>query len=386
MRSFRSVLSIVFSMGLITAPLTATAQVKMSNPGEKIQSSQNSFAQFTPNPQSSTRINYDTWSDLLEVMVLSTGQSTRISAPKPTPITGSRLVIGHKSAFRLEGNKIAFSKFKPDFLSLISDYRIELDEIGNTIDIASLSRNEQLAYWMNLHNVVVIEQIAIAYPVITPTSLNVGSDKQNLYDAKIVNIKGTALSLRDIRENIVFKNWSDPVVIYGFFLGDLGSPSIQNYAFDADNVQTAIDIIAYEFTNSLRGFSRGRVSKIYGDVAPFFFPNFQKDLTNHLSKYMRDDVADELSRYSDLKVTSYAYTVADIVGGYGNRTQGLPVQRRSREGSLYGDLKNDAFSAYISELTKKFRKLNDMGLTKRGTVIIEDIETIVNENELVDDN
>lgn len=336
---------------------------------------------FTPNPVSGRHIDYETWGNLLEVMVLSTGQSTRISAPKPTPITGSRLVISHRSPYRLEGNKIAFSRFKPGFTSLITDYRKELELIGSSIEISALSKNEQLAYWMNLHNVVIIEQIALAYPVRVPSKIKVGPEKEHLHDAKIINIKSHRLSLRDIREKIIFKNWTDPAVMYGFFLGDIGSPSIQNYAFSSDNVQTALDIIAYEFTNSLRGYSRGKVSKIYSDNAEYFFPNYQSDVKNHLLKYMRDEVADELQRYGDIQPTRYVYAIADVVGGYGNRTQGLPVARRSQNGDLYSDLRNDAFSSFLSELRSKYRKLNEMGLTKRGTVIIEDIETITSRNE-----
>jgi len=372
-------LTLTIASGIFLLTMANPAHGQLN--GQENIMSMSGFERFAPNPASAQHIDYQTWGDLLEFMVLSTGQSTRVSAPKPTPTTGSRLVLAHKSPFRMEGNKIAFSKFKPEFTELISGYRQELEDIGNSINIAQLSRNEQLAYWMNLHNVTIIEQIALAYPETTPISLKIGPHQERLHEAKIINIRGQALSLRDIRENIIYKNWADPVVIYGFFLGDLGSPSIQNYAFSSENIQTALDVIAYEFTNSLRGFSRGRASKIYSDTQAYFFPNFQKDLKIHLRKYMRDDVAEELSRYENLKVAGYPYRIADVVGGYGNRTQGLPVARRSQNGDLGADLRNDAFSAYMTELREKYIMLNKMGLTKRGTVIIEDIETIVSENE-----
>ena len=337
---------------------------------------------FKPRPTDPTEIDYSAWSELLQVMVLPTGQSTRLSAPKPSPMTGTRIILSHKSPYRMEGNKIAFSKFHPEFTALVSEYRRELEMIGTDIDISKLARNEQLAYWMNLHNVTVIEQIALAYPETSPADLKIGSPKAPFHDAKILSVGDSKLSLRDIRENIVYENWSDPVVMYGFFLGEIGSPSIQNYAFNAGNVQTGLNVSAYEFVNSLRGFRQGRVSKLYRDNAGYFFPDFQQDVRVHLEKYMRDNVSEELSRYKSLSVGKYEYMIADIVGGHGNRTQGLPVQVTSADSAVGIKLRNDPFAAYISELREKQIKLREMGLTKRGTVIIEDIETITNENEI----
>lgn len=369
---------LIVTTSIFSLMIASPTYSQSANLGSSISASGN--VHFSPRPASVQHIDYEAWSDLLEVMVLSTGQSTRTSAPRATPNIGSRIILTHTSPYRLEGNKIAFSRFAPKFTALISDYRQELEEVGNSINIEELSKNEQLAYWMNLHNVVIIEQIALAYPIVKPTALKVGPNKDPLHEAKIINIKGQALSLRDIREDIVYKNWNDSAVIYGFFLGDLGSPSIQNYAFNAENVQTALDIIGYEYANSLRGFRQGRVSKVYSDVQAYFFPDFQKDLRIHLRKYMRDEVAEELSRYDNLKDGRYPYRIADVVGGY-DRGQGNAFQSFDRDSTINPTVRNPAFDSFLNELREKYRKLNRLGLTNRGTVIIEDIETIVNDNE-----
>jgi len=375
-RSFSSVLSIVLSLGLITVPLTASAQVMMTTSGQKVQNSQNGYTQFTPNPQKSTRINYDTWDSLLEEMVLYSGPSDRRRMSTPQAITGSLIVRGHKSAYRLEGNRIPYSQIAKDFAQYITEYRRDLEEIGTRVDISSLAKNEQLAFWLNLHNVAIIEQISKAYPLKRPNAEKISSPPTLLNDAKILKINNTPLSLRDIREKIVYPNWKNPKVIYGFYLGDIGSPSIQNTAFTADNLSDVLDRSAIEFTNSLRGFQvRGKkqyVSKIYQEVAPFYFPNFDEDIYNHVRKYMRDDVKSQLNN-APFDIDRYDSIITDLTGGQGVYKSISPMSSVSGPIAKNGGRSN--LDQYIQELVIKRKRLEREGLITRGTVIIEDIET-----------
>ena len=122
-----------------------------------------------------------------------------------------------------------FSYLDSQYKSGVSEYRKDLQDVGSNIDLTRFSRDEQLAYWLNLHNVAVIEQIALNYPVKTPRKIkiDINGNKVDLHDAKFITVKGVSLSLRDIREKIVYPNWDNPDVIYGFFHGDIGSPSVQ---------------------------------------------------------------------------------------------------------------------------------------------------------------
>jgi len=206
MRSLPSIIILAISIGLIATPLTASAQVMVTTPGTSNSNSPESFAQFTPTPQKSTQIGYDIWDSLLEEMVLYSGPSARKRMSRPQPITGSRFARGHLSAYRLEGNRIPYSQITSEFEQYITDYRKDLERIGTQTDIAKLSKNEQLAFWLNLHNVAMVEQLAKAYPLKEPRSKKIGSLRILLNDVKIVTVKNTNLSLRDIREKIVYPN------------------------------------------------------------------------------------------------------------------------------------------------------------------------------------
>lgn len=194
----------------------------------------------------------------------------------------------------------------------------------------------------------------------------------------MINIEGHDLSLRDIREKIVFTHWKDPKTIYGFFYGDLGSPSLQKSAFNSANLSELLQFSAEEFTNSLRSISqRGEtifISHLYLEAAPYYFPNFQMDIRPHLRTYLRDDVAVILDKGRQIKIDKYVTDVADISGGLGKQLSSgsSTVQRFDENGLTTRGFIQDEFFA---ELIEKREELRRQGLLRRGTVIIEDIET-----------
>lgn len=334
----------------------ATAQDNTNPPPRHI-------TQFVPRPASLQTLDYRIWSKILDGVVVSTGSSTRRRlSRRPAATLGSRIKIGtgHSSPYRMEGNRIVFSQMSDGWQKAIIQYSLDLEKIGNEINIQNLPRNEQLAYWLNLHNATLIAQIAQQYPIKIPSKMMTGQPPLPLHDAKIINIKGTSLSLRDIREKIVYPNWDNPLVLYGFFLGNIGSPSIQKYAYTGDNVYALLRFSAGEFINSLRGVHRWdnevRISQLYFDTQKFYFKNFQTDLKNHLLAYARDNVADEIGNVQIFTPANYQYMIADIAGGVSIASE-------------------NAIKLFSAELNHKYRILEQQGRLSRGSVIIEDIPT-----------
>jgi antitoxin (DNA-binding transcriptional repressor) of toxin-antitoxin stability system len=331
------------------------------------------IAAFAPQPQSlRTRLDYSIYNDALNYSVLPLGQSTRRYMGKPDLTVGSRFRTGHTSPYRLEGSRISFSLLNDEYKGAIHEYRLDLERIGNEIDIVRLSRNEQLAFWFNLHNIVMIDQITQNYPVKRPSRMKVGGVPVD--DAKLITLKGTPLSLRDIRERIVYPNWPNPNVIYGFFRGDIGSPALRDYAFTADNLGRALAETGAEFVNALRGFNEGsktrNVSRVYDEAKAFYFPNFEADLEAHLLRHAREEVQAEIRSGKPMKIDSYDEVVADLVGGERERIATARVQSATGDQRISRELFNT-----LRELNQKRKTLRTRDLLISDSVIIEDIET-----------
>lgn len=353
---------------------------------------------FTPKPRRKTKLDYTVWDEFLTKTVLPTGASTRQFAKGLREQTGTRIPSGHESKLKLEGNKIILSRFTKAHKKWISDYRYGLESMATEQDITTFEKSEQLAFWINLHNAALIETLALNYPLRKPSEFMVPEHNALLHDAKIITIRNTPLSLRDIREKIVYAHWTDPKVFYGFGLGDIASPTLQNQAYTSGNVETLLSEGAREFTNSLRGYRSGKVSKLYNDISKFYFKDFEKDLAAHFNTYMRDDVKAELAEYGIQGTSKYEKHIADLTGGTGARVSSLNLTSYQVSGGRLGRVSvggetsdSNAVASNITEsglrqmhgaigsfavaLSDKTRTLEKMGLSDNGTVIIEDFET-----------
>lgn len=335
-------------------------------------SSSTSFATFTPSDSpNDDGIDYSIWDEAMSNIVISMGPSLRETAGRPDPSFGSRRQYGHVSRYRLEGTRIMFSFLDSDVIASFTEYRQDLERTADIVDIQALSRNEQLAYWINLHNVAMIEQIANAWPVRQPREIEI--DGVPIDDARFITVEGIALSPRDIRERIVFANWNDPKVIYGFWRGEIGGPSIQREAFNADNVSRLLERSARDFVNSLRGTQKNgstlEVSELFEEAAPFFFSDFETDLREHLAGYANEETNALLSATTNVDASVREYDIADLAGGareptYQNisTTNGGQVSFRIPQ----------SMTRLLAQREEKFQRIIRRGRT--GTVTFSNID------------
>lgn len=344
---------------------SASAQQRSVGTAASSEVAVSGFERFVPRPEKQTSLDYSIWQDALQYMVLRMGLSTRDGAGRPDPSLGTRFVWGHKSRVRMEGNRIPFSLMDEAAIATFTEYRQDLEQIGTQIDIATLPRAEQLAFWINLHNVAIIEQIALNYPLKAPSRLLLGANQTPLDETAFITVGGVAMSPKDIRTRIVYPNWKDAKVIYGFFRGDVGSPSIQREAHTAENTERLLREGATEFVNSLRGveaFGKNLlVSAIYEEAAPFYFPQMGDDLKEHLAKFAEDEVAELLASKSGVKVNQYEETIADLAGG--QREPGYNATYS--DGRLNGTRIPPSVARYLGERAKKYEKLRKEGRTGR---------------------
>jgi Protein of unknown function, DUF547 len=320
---------------------TGTAQ-RLVFPTNYFDATPKQFPQFAVVPKNPKYgFNFDVWDKLTRAVVLDFGRSARVSLGKPPAEIGSRFAKGHQSPYRAEGNRIAFSLFKKNELEIFTQARQALEVLGNRAPISQFSWSDQLAYWFNLHNAIMIEQLALRYPTPFPDRLLVGPNSEPLHSAKLVTIEDTPLSLRDIRVEIVYRGWRHPGVIYGFFHGDVGGPSIRRGAYVGARVNRQLADMASEFINSLRGVREYNsfigVSRLYEETMPLF-PQWPSDFRAHLMSFAEDDVAAILETGKPLQIKQYDNRIADLAGG---NTSGSSVSRSPITGIAPSDVPSE---------------------------------------------
>ena len=295
----------------IVAVLATQAQAQDLSPAQVER-----FTQF--NEESVGSVDYGTFSFILQNIMFNAGPSDRRIERTRITTTGSRINRTNNSRYRTEANRIWFHTLEDIHKEGVSEYRQELEALYGSVPISDLNRDEQLAYWFNLHNAVLIDELIREYPVRRVDRVRV--DGEPLKEAKIVNIEGGPISLDDIRTIIVPGLSDDPRTMYGFFTGSIGGPSLQTRAFSGLTVWDQLDRVGHEFVNALRGVDLSdapvRISPLYFEAQERYFPNWPNDITGHLLRYADADVRTLINGADgEYRESRFEYSIADMTNG-----------------------------------------------------------------------
>lgn len=261
-------------------------------------------------------IRYNDLDLILSSTVLEVGLSDRRAASRSDKrnVT-TRIRHSNMSATSFEGNRVTFDVFDDEREESLLEVRKDLEAVPDFVPFEKFSKNEQLAYWLNLHNVAVMYEVASAYPIKKIKSLAKG--RKSVWGKKTMTVAGVPTSIQDIEDHVV-QNWNDPLVLYGFFMGTVGGPNIRSEAYTAENVVEALKENATDFVNSLRGFrlwsGYGRVSDHY-ELGAKYFPDFHEDMKSHLLKFAKSNTARQLAKTDRFRANSYDWGIADVKDG-----------------------------------------------------------------------
>ncbi|WP_218568603.1 MULTISPECIES: DUF547 domain-containing protein [unclassified Pseudomonas] len=169
----------------------------------------------------------------------------------------------------------------------------------SALDPRQFTRAEQLAYWLNLYNALIVQQVLKNYPVDSITSL--GAWYQfGPWDKAVTEVAGYKLSLNDIEHRILRPLWRDPRLHYALNCASLGCPNLAAETYSAQNSERLLEAGARAYINHPRGvaFEDGKwvLSRIY-DWYPQDFGG-EEGLRAHLIHYANPALAQQLQAFT----------------------------------------------------------------------------------------
>lgn len=196
----------------------------------------------------------------------------------------------------------AYDRLKGKPLEFVSAYRGFLEQIP----VSALNKDEQLAYWLNLHNIRVIEKIANHLSERGKMKKHRGEpgNPGDWWSERSLVVEGVAVSLEDIEQNILLNHWNDPRIIYGLFYGVKGSGFDGTQGFSGKTVQRQLDTLAKQFVNDQRNV---KIKKDSVEVSSLYVWNkarlFGDDqaLLAHLRTFADADLSEDLNHVSDIR-------------------------------------------------------------------------------------
>ena len=116
------------------------------------------------------------------------------------------------------------------------------------VSVTLLSRREQLAYWLNLHNAMVVRLILDHLIVRSPDEIETDSVfARGPWATPLVQVEGRPVSLDAIRREVLAPVFRDPRWHYGLCDATLGAPSLPRRAFVGEDVDRRLEDAAIDY-------------------------------------------------------------------------------------------------------------------------------------------
>ena len=192
-------------------------------------------------------------------------------------------------------HRVAYGEVTPADRAPLDDYIARLAGLP----ISAYNRAEQLAYWINLYNALVVRLVVDHYPI--ASIRDIGSRRLRPGAAgpgarSWSRSRAAPISLSDIEHRILRPIWRDPRVHYALACGAVSCPNLQPEPFYADQLERQLSEAAMAYVND------PRCIRIEGDqlgLSSLYrwyredFGGTDRDVINHLMAYAEPKPRDE---------------------------------------------------------------------------------------------
>ena len=209
---------------------------------------------------------------------------------------------------------LSYAKVTPKAQKLLNQYIKKL----SFVKIETLNRSEQLAYWINLYNALVIKLVLEHYPIESIEDINTNSTlfHRGPWNIPLTQIKGFNISLDDIRNRIIRPIWNDPRTLYALCRGTIGSPNLSPIVFQGSLIKQQLNQAAINYINSPRGAQiinrRLIISKIF-DWYEQDFGGSKQEVISHLKRFAKPKFKTQLEHFHTINAYTYNWHLNAVI-------------------------------------------------------------------------
>lgn len=189
----------------------------------------------------------------------------------------------------------------------------------SNVPVTSLSRDDQLAYWLNTRNFLIVQAMAEAPNRRRLARLRGTVEAPGtMWTDKLITVEGVELSIDDIEQGILLAGFNDDAnILYGLYQGTKSGPSFPKEAFTGGAVRAQLASLGSDFVNSRSGVKAGRskveVPAIYDWYGEALFGGDVAARNTHLVGLSTGTRAERLSAASEFKSRKFSYSSDELV-------------------------------------------------------------------------
>lgn len=212
------------------------------------------------NPKSTEVIDFKPWQTFLDTYVIKEKNQTYVRYAKVT-----------------DSDKAKLDKMIKNYASL---------------NILNYNRNQQLAYWINMYNMLTIQTILQHYPVKSITDIDkswFGFSK--VWDQKVVKIKDKELTLNDIEHRIIRPIWHNPRVHAAVNCASISCPNLSTEAYQGSKIDKQLNNAFSNWVNSPKGVEFKNNKLYLSEIFKWYGSDFgnQDQMRKFIANYLKNN-------------------------------------------------------------------------------------------------
>jgi uncharacterized membrane protein YdjX (TVP38/TMEM64 family) len=187
------------------------------------------------------------WISLL-LLALASGTLPRVLPAQSPAVSASTQAVDHTAWNAMLAAYVTDGLVDYDAFQRDPRFATYLAQLGR-VQAASLARNAQLAYWINVYNAYTIHLLNSRKERRSIRDINkvLGVTLKSPWAEPIVNADRRTLTLDDVEHEIIRKQFKDPRIHVALVCAAMGCPPLRSEAFTADRVDAQLDDQARRF-------------------------------------------------------------------------------------------------------------------------------------------
>lgn len=184
------------------------------------------------------------------------------------------------------------------------------------IAISTYSRQEQLAYWINLYNAATVNVVLKHYPVATIRDIDIspGFFSDGPWGKQLLTVEGRDISLNDIEHGILRPVWKDPRIHYAVNCASISCPNLAAEPYESTRIDQQLDNAARQYIAHPRAVHLSDDGPVVSSIYSWFQDDFgetEKDVLEHIQRYAPSDLAEKLQPFEFFANDEYDWALND---------------------------------------------------------------------------
>lgn len=190
--------------------------------------------------------------------------------------------------------KVNYAGFKSDKAKL----NAVCEDLKKNAPASDWTKNQKLAYWINVYNAFTIKLVVDNYPTSSITKI-----MAKPWDKKFISIGGVNYSLNDVENNIIRKRFNEPRIHFALNCASESCPILLNVAYTASNLNYRLTAQTKKFFQDAQknNFSDPKaitISKIF-DWYKVDFNKNGKTVVDFINQYRTEQLSNPSISYME---------------------------------------------------------------------------------------